>query len=79
MNSPTTVTALVAGFPSNLRQPKPLPGETPAHIAIRNNPDRWRVCVENLTTSHGVPPAVRSRLLAGKLDDATTPGGQAEV
>ena len=78
MSSPT-VSVVVAGFPAQLRRPKPLPGETLAQVAIRNNSDRWKVCIENLIYSHGIPAGVRSRLLAGKLDAVTTPGAQAEV
>jgi hypothetical protein len=79
MSSPTTVSAIVAGFPAQLRQPRPLPGETLAQVAIRNNPNRWKVCVANLTSTHGVPKEACAQLLAGNFDAVTTPGAQREV
>lgn len=79
MSSLTTVSVVVAGFPAQLRQPKLLPGETLTQVAIRNNPERWKVCVENLTSTHGLSKEARARLLTGKLDDVTTPSMQSEV
>jgi hypothetical protein len=77
--SAVSVSALVTGFPPQLRVPKPLAGETLAQLVFRNHPDEWRNCVERLERDSHVPKDVCEHLRRGDLQKVTDPAIKAEV
>lgn len=65
-----TVTAIVGGFPPNLRRAQPLPGETLLQLAVRNHPREWRNFVESLERDHSLPQSLRATYLRGQIGPA---------
>ena len=68
-SSKASVSAVVTGFPRELRQPKPLPGETPEQLVIRNHSDEWRNFVDTMHYQFNITKAVCDKLLRGDLSD----------
>ena len=77
--SKTTLSAIVSGFPPELRSPRPLPGETMAELVIRNHPQEWLNCVERLRHDLHASGDMCSRLQTGDLDAADDPAIQREI
>jgi hypothetical protein len=75
---PVTLSAVVAGFAAQLRQPKPLPGETLAQLVIRNHPQEWGNCVERIGSKFNLPKQTINHLRAARLD-VTDKGVQHEI
>ena len=74
------VSVIVTGFPAQLRNPEPLPGETKIQLAIRNNRGRWGICVENITSKTPMSEEMKACLLDGNMDPiANNAAAQAEV
>jgi hypothetical protein len=63
-----TLSAIETGFPTYIRRPKPLPGETLGQLVIRNHPQEWRNFVDRLANEKGLSSSTCSRLLDGQLD-----------
>jgi hypothetical protein len=51
-----------------MRKPEPLPGETLLQLAIRNNRDRWGICVENIKSKTPISKQMEVRLLDGDVN-----------
>src|SRR5262249_15544909 len=70
MSHKVSLSAIITSPPKGFERPRTQPGETLAHVVIRNFPEQWRGFVEELRTDYAVPAAACDRLLAGILDAA---------
>jgi len=70
MTHKVSLSAIITGPPRGFERPKPQPGETLAHLVIRNFPDQWRGFVEEMRTDYAVPSSTTMHLLEGNLDAA---------
>ncbi len=66
------LTAVVTGYPSNLRRPSPLPGESALQMVLRNYGREWENLLESLTKEFDLSQEDAKQLRAGgeppKLD-----------
>lgn len=65
-NPTVTLTAVIAGFPSNLKRPQTLAGETRLQMVVRNNPREWENFGERMQRMYGLPSAQRAKFLSGQ-------------
>jgi hypothetical protein len=70
MTHKVSLSAIITNPPRGFVRPRPQPGETLAHLVIRNFPDQWRGFVEEMRTDYAVSLSTSQLLLAGNLDAA---------
>src|SRR5262252_933028 len=70
MTHKVSLSAIITNPPRGFERPRPQPGETLAHLVIRNFPDQWRGFVEEMRTDYAVSLSTSQHLLAGNLDAA---------
>jgi len=68
MSHKISLSAIITGPPKAFERPRPRPGETLAHVVIRNFPEQWRGFVEELQTDYALPAGSSEQLLAGNFD-----------
>jgi hypothetical protein len=76
MTHKASLSAIITAHPPGFERPKPQPGETLAHLVLRNFPEQWRGFVAEMRTDLAVPPSTIEQLMAGNLsaDDFTVRG-----
>jgi hypothetical protein len=74
-----TLSAIVSGFPPELRSPRPLPGETMAELVIRNHRQEWLNLADRLRREFHVSEDVYSRLRAAQWHTAADPAVRREI
>jgi len=70
MTYKASLSAIITGHPPGFERPRPEPGETLAHVVIRNFPEQWRSFVDEMRDGFSVPLSTSEQLLAGRLDAA---------
>jgi hypothetical protein len=70
MTHRASLSAIITAHPDGFERPIPRPGETLAHLVIRNFPEQWRGFVAEMRGDYAMPARASEQLLAGNLDAA---------